>query len=489
MTIRKRLVLSYIAMLVVPFALFFMMSGFIYFLSGASLEGEGFEEAYRSPGSVFRSVSGQLSAAQILAMSRIIASNPNFFQDSASMGKAIQELSWTGSVVVTRDGKIAYASPGTRDKDLLNSLDGKNRISAIMPGRMMRSHIRLAYSWEFAVAGGSPATIHFFYDYGKRMKTLFAPALILFAACALALVFTNGFLTVIVSRSVMRPLAHLEAMALRIRDGDLSGQGGPSALARHRSDEFDAAFRAFEEMRLRLRESLERQLREEDGRRELIASISHDLRTPLSAVKGYAEGLRDGVAATEEKRKAYIDTLLAKAGELDRLIDDLFLFSRLELKDFPYDKRAIELNSYLRDCAAELAPDFPSLAISFVPAPEPLPVSLDPVRMKRVATNIAQNAAAYSGRSDARLEIKASREGPYAVVRFSDNGPGLGAGQLETVFERFRRLDPARGKTGAGLGLSIARLIVEAQGGEIRAENDPRGGACFALSLPLLEKT
>jgi signal transduction histidine kinase len=147
--------------------------------------------------------------------------------------------------------------------------------------------------------------------------------------------------------------------------------------------------------------------------------------------------------------------------------------------------RKVELGAYLADCVAELAPDYPSLAIELSAPDGPYPATMDPLRMKRVVTNIVQNAAAYAGRADARLRIGLSREGSAALIRFTDNGPGLGEGEFELVFERFRRLDPSRGRGGAGLGLSIARLIVMAHGGSIRAESAAEGGACFAIRLPL----
>ncbi len=329
----------------------------------------------------------------------------------------------------------------------------------------------------------------------EMAASYFWPAVIYMLGVAVILILTNGTLAALVSRSITRPLANLEARALRIRDGDLSPAAAPRVSHQGRRaggrDEFDPVFDAFDEMRERLRMSLERQLEDEANRRELIASISHDLRTPLAVIKGYAEGLRDGVASDPAKSAAYIQTILTKAAQLDRLIEDLFLFSSLELDGFAWDLHPVALGAFLTDCMDELAADHPALGVSVVCGANPL-VRLDAQKLRRVFANVVQNAASYAAAAasneagqGARLDVSLRTDYGKAIVVLRDYGPGLLPGTEDRVFERFYRADASRTGGGAGLGLAIARRIVEGHGGTIRAENAAGGGAAFTIELPV----
>jgi len=323
----------------------------------------------------------------------------------------------------------------------------------------------------------------------------FWPILAYMLAVACILILTNGTLAALVSRSITRPLAMLEYRALRIRDGNLTQAPPRRATGKRGRDEFDPVFDAFDEMRERLRVSLERQLEDEANRRELIASISHDLRTPLAVIKGYAEGLRDGVAADPAKSAAYIQTILSKAAQLDRLIEDLFLFSRLELDGFAWDLQPVALGSFLSDCMDELGADHPALSVETVCGADPL-VRLDAQKLRRVFANVVQNAASYAAAAGSaepgqlcRLDVSLRIDDRTAIVVLRDYGPGLLPGTENRVFERFYRADASRAGGGAGLGLAIARRIVEGHGGTIRAENAAGGGAAFIIELPLIAPT
>jgi signal transduction histidine kinase len=319
----------------------------------------------------------------------------------------------------------------------------------------------------------------------------FWPSVVYMLGVCLILILTNGSLAALVSRSITRPLALLEARALRIRDGDLSPDGPSRGHHGGGRDEFDPVFEAFDEMRERLRVSLERQLEDEANRRELIASISHDLRTPLAVIKGYAEGLRDGIASDPAQSAAYIQTILSKAAQLDRLIEDLFLFSSLELDGFAWDLHPVALGRFIEDCMEELAADHPALGVSVACGANPL-VRLDAQKLRRVFANVVQNAASYAATATAseagqraRFDVSLRTDYGKAIVVLRDYGPGLLPGTEDRVFERFYRADASRTGGGAGLGLAIARRIVAGHGGSIRAENAEGGGAAFTIELPV----
>lgn len=486
MKIRNRLIISNIAMLVVPIILIMLAGGIFQYMMVSQDEQN-----------ILTRHPGRLESGQVLLLSRTIAEDPRFFRDSAKMGKLSDALGWIGTIAVYSDGQLVWLTPGAdrsfAETAVLKAVEAES--SGITGRREIDESrgIRVAYSWDFAVPGENAASIYFLLDYHRTMSEWIVPSLGFLAIVALALFLTNGLLAWIVSRSVLRPLKQIERMALRIRDGDLSPAGNLAVAARKGSgDEFDGVMRSFDEMRMRLKLSLEAQQVMEGNRRELVASISHDLRTPLAAIKGYAEGLTDGVADTSEMRCRYLETILVKTRLMEKLIDDLFLFSRLELEGFPYEKKSLDLSLWLSDFIGELSPDFPSLAIRFVRDTEkPLHVCLDPLRMGRVVTNIVQNAATYVSRPDARMEIHVDAVNDFAVVRFSDNGHGIAAEERERIFTCHYRADVSRHREGTGLGLTIARLIAEGHGGTVRCEEaspDEGGGACFVLSLPLEEK-
>lgn len=489
MTIRKRLILSYIAMLIVPLVLMSMMSGVFRFLFNGPGE-TGKDSGFRPP--PFLSGHG-LNGAQLKTLSRTIAAAPGFFHDPTAVRDLERDLGWRGATAILQGRELVYLNGYGDTQRVREELEKSEQT----PTRK-RHGIVPVFSWSFAVPGEADAVIHFFINYRSALSLLIIPGIAYLLSAIAILVFTNGFLTWLVSRSIVPPLRRLESMALRIRDGDLSPYPGPperpaapkkSGPARaRRENEFERAFKSFEEMRARLKDSLERQLAQEDNRKELIAAISHDLRTPLAAIKGYAEGLGDGVASTEEKRRLYTDTILMKASLMESLIEDLFLFSRLELPDFPFEKKRVDLGGHLRDCVTELAADYPKLTIDLKIDGTAYPADIDPRQLRRAFANIVRNASIYVPGPDARLKVSIARSGRNARIEFTDNGPGIPAEDLERVFNRFVRLDPARRREGAGLGLAIARLVVQAHGGSIRAQRPEGGGARFVIELPLAEE-
>ncbi len=248
-------------------------------------------------------------------------------------------------------------------------------------------------------------------------------------------------------------------------------------------DEFGRVETAFEEMRERLHRSLAGRVAEEENRREMIASISHDLRTPIAAILGYAEGLHDGVADTREKQDRYLAIIRNKAELMTRLVDDLSLFSGFETGGVVLDRAPVDFATFLGEVLDELDFDYPGLRIERG-AFEATTLSCDATQIKRVIANIVQNAARHA--APCSLLVTLSRADGALNVAFADDGPGIAAEDLPRVFERFYRGDKSRNpRTGSqGLGLSIARMIVEAHGGEIHAESPPGAGTRIVMRLP-----
>jgi signal transduction histidine kinase len=235
-------------------------------------------------------------------------------------------------------------------------------------------------------------------------------------------------------------------------------------------------------MRIRLKGSMETQLLYEENRKELISNISHDLRTPITAIKGYVEGIRDGVADSPEKMDRYLNTIYSKAVLMDRLIEDLFYYSRLDLKRVSFNFDRLEVVSFIRESLDELASDFDNLTLRFHDPETPgadkdIDVVADPAHLKRVFVNVIQNAVKYAEKDQTRVDVSLCLTQDNVTIEIADDGPGIDLEDLPHVFDRFFRADPSRDlrSGGSGLGLAIARQIIEAHGGTIWAENTGTG--------------
>lgn len=283
-------------------------------------------------------------------------------------------------------------------------------------------------------------------------------------------------------RAIVLPLSSLGEAALRIGEGQLDDPSTPAPKAQ--SDEFAAVAEAFETMRVKLKASLGRQQAEEEARKELVAHVSHDLRTPISVLKGYAEGLRDGVATTEEMRSRYIEVILDRATELDRLIDLLFSYSTLGLEGAKARLAPTRLGTVLHDLGAELLASWPRARIAVDCPPDGGPEALaDPEFIRRAVTNLVENSLRHGGREDLTVSLVARPGPPGPQIVVADDGQGLGEAELGRIFEPFYRGDAARQRGGAGLGLAIVRRCMEAQGGGARASARAGGGLEVTLSF------
>jgi signal transduction histidine kinase len=293
-------------------------------------------------------------------------------------------------------------------------------------------------------------------------------------------------LTFFISRSIIKPLSLLKSAAEQIKTGNLD-----FTITYARRNELGELAATFESMRSQLKDSLEKQEQYEINRKELISGISHDLKTPITAIKGYVEGIMDGVANTPEKMERYIRTIHGKAGQLDKLIDELFLFSKLDLNKTPFNFETVDIKDYLQDFLEELRFDLEGKKTDLVflaDTDSPLQVTADREKLRRVMMNIIDNALKYTGEKAERgqISIRLNDQGERVMVSVADNGPGIKGEDLPFIFDRFYRSDPARSSAagGSGLGLAIAKLIITEHGGEIWAESRLGQGATICFTLP-----
>ena len=281
------------------------------------------------------------------------------------------------------------------------------------------------------------------------------------------LVFTALSVGLWIYRSIAVPLVKLKKATKNIKEGNLD-----FVLEVEGNDEFSQLCQDFEEMRLK--ESTEEKILMDKENKELISNISHDLKTPITAVKGYVEGIMDGVADTPEKMDRYVRTIYNKTNEMDHLINELTFYSKIDTNRIPYTFSKLNVEDYFSDCAEELGLEMETKGIELVYAnyvEKDVQVIADGEQIRRVIHNIVSNAIKYMEKPKGIIQLRVKDVGDFIQVEIEDNGKGIAAKDLPYIFDRFYRTDVSRNssKGGSGIGLSIVKKIMEDHGGKVWA--------------------
>ena len=299
----------------------------------------------------------------------------------------------------------------------------------------------------------------------------------------IAVVLTTAFLILWIYRSVSVPLEKLQRAARNIKEGNLDFE-----IKAESNDEIGQLCQDFEEMRLRLKAQAEEKVAFDRENKELISNISHDLKTPITAIKGYVEGIMDGVADTPEKMDKYIKTIYNKAIDMDRLINELTTYSGIDNNRIPYNFHRINVADYFGDCVEEVGLDLEQRGIklnySNLVSPDTVVIA-DPEQMKKVINNIISNSVKYMDKPDGHIDIRILDEVDSIRVEIEDNGKGIAQKDLQKIFGRFYRTDASRNSAqgGSGIGLSIVKKIVEDHGGYVWATAKEGEGTCMHFVL------
>lgn len=299
----------------------------------------------------------------------------------------------------------------------------------------------------------------------------------------LILIFTSALLTFWIYRAVMRPLGRMQVAAKNIKEGNLDFELKPMA-----EDELGELCQDLEEMRIRLKDNAEEKLRYDRESKELISNISHDLKTPVTTIKGYAEGIMDGVADTPEKMQKYIRTIYNKADEMNTLINELTLYTKIDTNRIPYNFNTLSVNAYFNDCAEDLSIELESKNVEFGYfnyVETDVKVIADPEQIRRVIHNIVNNSLKYMDKPKGKINLRVKDVGDFVQIELEDNGKGIAAKDLPSIFDRFYRTDASRNssKGGSGIGLSIVKKIVEEHGGKIWATSREETGTTMYFVL------
>ncbi|MFF2482558.1 sensor histidine kinase [Paenibacillus sp. NPDC058071] len=484
MSIRRRLYLSYVAMAFVPFLaiscvmlIFIYSSGYQDIRAYFKEEGDiGYHQAF---------VAGELNF--------VLETDASEIEKASYTAKLDEKMTAArAGFIVFKEGAITYRSSYV---DHISTHENWERYAAEPPPEELTLN---QYRYQtsvisFAYSDGSNGEIMLLLRKDvvpMYWKPIFG--LTSFFVIGLTIVV----LTYLVSRSIIRPIAQLKKAALQMKEGDLSSIAEIKAKG-----EVGELSTAFEEMRIRLKTSIDQSLLYEENRKMLLSHISHDLKTPISAIKGYVEGIMDGIANTEEKRDKYYKTIYRKATDMDQIIDELFLFSKLDMQKVAFDFKVIDLRGYLREFLEEQRFDLEKVEIRLetegLEAKDgPVMAAADQEKLGRVLTNILSNSVKYMAQSgeedrpgDRQIHVilETRAEQGYTIITLADNGPGIDSEDLPHIFEGFYRAEQSRNSEtgGSGLGLAIVKQIIEGHGGRVWAENAASGGMRFCLQLPV----
>lgn len=481
MSIRTRLRLSYTAMLLIPIALSILVTIVIGLGYKRSIENAYNVKLHRNPYTDFMNK----SAKAFKDVRDTAERNPSLFEDMDYLNELDKNLSLNSiGIIVRKDNKIIFSSKFVEKLDIYNELprfgsyiDPKHNHTLIGDTMiLMRQN-------DFYFNDKSPGSIFLITDTTYVKNTLMKFILTDIIAILLILLLTNGVLTYLVSKSIVKPLESLKNAAVQIKEGNLDFE-----VKSYSKDEIGEVCSAFEDMRHKLKESVEVKSLYEKDRKELISNISHDLKTPITAIKGYVEGIMDGVADSPEKMERYIKTIYNKANDLDRLIDELFLFSKLDLNKLPSNFENVDITSYLEDSIEELRFDLEKKNIQlnyYTLCKSPLMVVADRERLKRVIINVVDNSIKHMNKNDRQISIRLEDDGKFIKAEIHDNGSGIAESDLPHIFDRFYRADLSRNTSsgGSGLGLAIAKLIIEEHGGKIWAASEENKGTSIFFTL------
>lgn len=474
MTVKKRLFLSNILMIAVPvfitalIALGCVGAIWITFTHGTGIGFEDSVDFYRASAGISLLAEKSLRSEPDQRLSNL--SSISSFLDRGSM-----------SLKVISDGATyyTYGRSNEEDSSLLNAvavLGNEGTVS--IGGRSLLAHnVNVGGTKYLVLIFGSEAEL----SYGTLKLVVVAAAVILIITIVFSIWITDRFLIKFIFKKIENPLDILSNGVQQIQNGNLDYR-----IEYEQKDEFAPICADFNEMALRLKASVELTQQHEQSRKELMAGISHDLRTPLTSIQAYVEGLLDGVAKTPEMQRAYLQTIKNKAEDIAHMVAQIFMFSKMQLGEYPDNPIALRLDNEILQLVQTVEDEYAKKGLQIKTELNPVTVFADPELLRRVLMNIIENSLKYKDKESGELAITLSITKNGCLLSMRDNGPGVPDVELTRLFDTFYRSDPARQNPnkGSGLGLSIAESAVRRMKGTVMARNVESGGLEIIIELP-----
>lgn len=475
MKLKTRLVIGFVTVIILPvFLSAAVITGFWqYKLSSVEKKygvTQGTYDSFANPVSVLSRGTEEF----FKELRQIAATNPERLTDVTYLEEFNQRLEEKNSYLLAR-GEDNLIYMGKEDVEDINQIfyqlpdygkvDSTSENGLYIGGKIQVLVKQVDFSNK-VVAEGSVFIVTDVSDVIPEVKTFVIEMLL---AVILILVLTASILILWIYRGVAIPLGRMKIATQNIKDGNLDFE-----LEIETEDEIGQLCRDFEEMRKRLRDIAAEAVEYDRQNKELISNISHDLKTPVTAIKGYAEGIMDGVADTPEKMERYVRTIYNKASEMALLINELTLYSKIDSNRIPYNFNTILVNDYFNDCAEDLQVELAARNIEFGYSnyvENDVRIIADAEQLKKVINNIISNSVKYMNKPQGRIYLRVKDVGDFVQVEIEDNGRGIGVKELPHIFERFYRTDASRNSStgGSGIGLSIVKKIIEEHDGKIWA--------------------
>ncbi|MCL2411979.1 MAG: HAMP domain-containing histidine kinase, partial [Treponema sp.] len=294
-------------------------------------------------------------------------------------------------------------------------------------------------------------------DSARRLSWILSPFFL--AAFIVFFCIISSIISHRMTKRIIKPLDILDDGVRQIQKDNFAYR-----IEYKNNDEFFPVCNAFNHMAAQLEVSTKQRLKDEANRRELLAGISHDLRTPLTTISGYLDGLESGVASTPEMREKYFTTIKNNTVNMKHIIEQLFLFSKLDMDEFAFSPHRFDIMRAIFDMTEELIEEYAMKGLNITFAenyPQNIFVYADAAHFRRVLINILENSAKYKKKEIGNIKISASLDNNFVCLRFDDDGFGVNSEALPNLFNAFYRADPSRHTKGSGLGLAISAKIIE----------------------------
>ncbi len=481
MNLKQRLTITFITIISLPVILSviaFLIIGSVLSYNSAQNK-EVYDERY---GLISDSITSftELTDETFYELQAQLSIDPERFTDTSYLKQINNDLKEMSSyIIVRKDDSIYYTGDEHAAKLLYDKLPKYGFSSTKADtGYYYKDLHKLVKQLDFTFPTGEQGTLFIV----TSINTVVSRHLVVdvFIAIVLILILTSVMLTRWINKGVFYPIRQLNQAMQAIANGNFDC----ALTTDDNRGEIRELYQSYEGMRLKLKESSEEKLQNEKQNSELISNITHDLKTPITSIKGYVEGIIDGVADSPEKMNKYIKTIYTKTTELDRLINELTYYSGIDSNRIPYTFHRINVSEYFNDCVEDVGLDLESKNIKLNYSnllPPDTRIIADPEQLKKVINNIIGNSIKYIDKKDGIIDIRLLDEVDSIRVEIEDNGKGIAAKDLSSIFERFYRTDASRNSAqgGSGIGLSIVKKIIEDHGGYIWATSKEGEGTCM----------
>lgn len=489
MKLKTRIAIAFTALITVPIIL-----SIIIILGFGVYQVRCIEDSYGITGTTYSDIVNPLEMLSALTESayeelgEMIADDPDSLRDVEIISEFNSELVIKSSYLIVRQGGvITYIGDETKYEVIKSiglpdhsSYDGLEASTGTYIGGDEQFLIKQV---SFNFSDGSTGTAFIVTDVSGSIPEL-EEYLIVVTVAVIAVLLLTGFVLVFwIQRGILTPLENMRIATQCIIEGNLEFE-----VKGETNDEMGQLCKDFDAMRLRLKANEEEKFALDEEKKVLISNISHDLKTPITAIKGYAEGILDGVADTKEKQDKYLKTIYNKANEMNILINELTVYSRVDRQKIPYNFQELLVKEYFEDCAEDLHFELDSKNIEFTYlnyVEEEVQIVGDSEQINRVIHNIVNNAVKYMDKPQQKISLRIKDVGDFVQVEIEDNGKGIRSKDLPFIFDRFYRTDASRNSAtgGSGIGLSIVKKIMEEHGGKVWATSKDRVGTVVYLII------